>query len=228
MTEIPLRDYLSKKQIFWINTETLDYRIQKYDWVEDVEYTNCKGFATLFRRTFFKKEIAAIYMDGNILYFQAGLKRWNIGELNVRIKWKKCLSIIRYCFKIYENERIIFKHKYLSSFFFNPLCWIDFTYDPLDAELNDFFMWIGKSVMDKFWINNIKANWVQGIVGETEEKLISELSRKEKFHSQFVQGLSKQLRDLSERGHQKRKTEIARKLEEIKRWKKYKEEMKNK
>jgi hypothetical protein len=228
MKEIPLRDRFCKTQIYWLDLESLAYRIEKFEWVEDVEYTPCRGFATIFRKSLTRMEFAAIYVDSNNLFFQIGKKRWDIGNPNIQIRWTTCISLIRRCFKIIEDKQLVFRHKYIARYFFHPLRWIDFTYDPLDAEQDDFFMWIGKSYEDEQWVNNIIRLWKNGILGETEEKLLDELSRKEESHSEFVQGLSKQLRIYAERGRQKRKVEIARKLEEMKKWKKYKEEMKNK
>ncbi len=166
-----------------------------------------------------KMDFAAIYIDANNLFFQIGKQRWNIGKPDIQIEWHYCISIIRRCFKIIEDKKVLFKHKYIARYFFHPLNWIDFTYDPLDAELDDFFMWIGKSIKDKEWVNNIKTVWEKGIIGETEEKLIDELSRKEEFHNNYIQELNGQALYYSEKGYRTRTSDIKKKLEEIQKWK---------
>ena len=219
MKEIPLKDYFCEKQIYWLDLESLAYRIEKFEWVEDVEYTPCKGFAIVFRKSLISMEFAAIYVDANNLFFQIGKKRWNLGNPNIQVRWATCISLIRRRFKIIEGKRNVFKHKYIARYFFHPLRWIDFTYDTWDAEQYDFFMWIGKSYEREDWVNGTTQLWENGILGETEEKLLDELSRKEKYHDEIVQGLNKKLRYYFDKGSQKRKAEIARKLEEIKKWK---------
>ncbi len=212
---IPLRDYIIENRLYWLDVESLAYRIEDYEWVEDVEHTACKGFAIIFRRTLKTKELAAIYVDAGKLFLQVGKERWCLEDDNIKIKWKTCISIIRYCFKVYKNDRIVFKHKYLSRFFFHPLNFIDITYDSLDAELDDFFMWIGKKkIKNESWAKNTRLSWDKGILGATEEKLIEELNREDK---NII--TDPKIIPYANEGKRQRKIYIKKKLENIKKWK---------
>ncbi len=176
--EIPLKDYHSANNIIWLKPAEGDYRIQKYDSKEDVEQIGCKGYATLFRKSFELKEIAAIYSASENLYLRIGAENWCISHPNIKIKFRRLNLCLQNCFEIYEGVQIVFQHKYFFKFIANPINWIDiFTYDEIDEEKDDFFLWVSRITSNKYGFDEIAIEWEKGIRGRNKKELIREIKR---------------------------------------------------
>jgi len=174
--KIPLQDYRNRKRVIWFDIENGIYRTESFDWIEDVNELGCIGFATLFRSKFLEKDAACVYSISNTLYFQIRKNIWEIDRHEIKLRCKN-INVIFRKFLISDKNTVEYSRIYLNPFFLNPHNLINWTYDILDAEQDDFFLWLANDVYNEKWIKYVKEIWGKGMKGPTEDELLIELEK---------------------------------------------------
>jgi hypothetical protein len=60
------------------------------------------------------------------------------------------------------DGKTLFSITYLNPYWKHPLNWVDFTYDELDAELDDFFLWAHENCNDPASRSEFAIRMTQG------------------------------------------------------------------
>ncbi len=175
---IPLFDYIIENRLILLNPLTGEFNVKKCNSYEDVVNANCRGYGYIFRQKFYAKNIAAIYSFNDKMVLQIGCSTWQFDDSNLKVIIKNHLAGLIKSLKVYYYNKIVFKHSYLSRRFFHPLNFVDIIYDKLDAEADDFFIYLQGGTADHAeWRFTAAKKWANGIMikGFSEQDLYDEL-----------------------------------------------------
>jgi hypothetical protein len=109
----------------------------------------CNGFAWLDGAT-----VAAVYADGGSVWIYVGGHAINCTNSNIRVT-VHFLGADNRRVTVLDKQTMIYDHVYRVS---SRAEW-DPTFDGLDAELEDFWLWLSRQLDDRVWLSTIPIVW---------------------------------------------------------------------
>lgn len=121
--------------------------------VETVDGAKTSGFVHLRGR-----RVGAVYSSEGTIFFQWGAARWDLRNPEIKVFWERGPSRLWNRFRVEAAGVVRVSVRYVSRRAL-PQNWIDGTFDSLDEELQDFFLWLAKSANDPEWIAGVRDTW---------------------------------------------------------------------
>lgn len=103
--------------------------------------------------------LAAVYSSGGRLLLQVDDRRWDLE--NVEVTHDRSADGMFCTFTVSDREGIQFELVYVSLRL-DPLNQADPSFDDLDEECQDFFLWIGRDAPSSQWRADVLAGWGTG------------------------------------------------------------------
>jgi hypothetical protein len=97
-----------------------------------------------------------MYSDGGRVYFQYGERRWDLLARGTRVEWKRAgkLNTIQ----VLERDTLAFELSYRSVLSSLHARW-DPTFDAMDEETEDLFLWVYRRAADREWLSHAGESW---------------------------------------------------------------------
>lgn len=102
--------------------------------------------------------LGAVYADGGRLMLQLGTRRWRLGDPLVRLELSRSDDRMVNTFRVNVAGRNEAEMTYRSPRA-DPINQADPSFDALDEELQDFFLWVARNSKDPGWIADLARNW---------------------------------------------------------------------
>lgn len=116
------------------------------------------GFFAIERPIFGLRIAFALYQVAGTLFFQAGSRRWALSQPGLKFHFKVLPLGLLSCFKVLENERVIWQITYLHlGRTFSSA--IDPTYDALEFENDHFLSFVAETALNPVWQENVRRDW---------------------------------------------------------------------
>jgi len=100
----------------------------------------------------------AVYADGGDLILQCGARRWSLRDASVKLSVTRNPDGKINTFRVEANGRSEFEVSYPSALS-DPLNRADPSFDVLDEETEDFFLWLARAANDPQWVANVIRTW---------------------------------------------------------------------
>jgi hypothetical protein len=110
----------------------------------------------------------AVYADAGELILQCGRQRCSLGESSVKLEISRSQDLMVNTFRVARNGYAEFEVTY-PSVLNDPLVRRDPTYDTMDEELEDFFVWVAQSAGNPRWVSSVSRVWAEGLKSPTGE-----------------------------------------------------------
>jgi hypothetical protein len=156
MSTVYLVDYLDRKQILYYDLS--NHRRPREEKAARLE--DCRGFGVLA-----SGGIAGVYSDGATLHLCYRRQAIDLQASNVEVSCKKSWLGLRRSFVVLIGREEVLRTDYWASYLRDPRQLIDFlSWDDLDSELADFFLYICRLSRDKMALTNLTRLWIRGMV----------------------------------------------------------------
>src|SRR5262245_39214075 len=116
-----------------------------------------RGFADFERQLFGTRQAFAVYRSGDAVFFNAGVRRWELGQPGLRFLHGNPFPFFSR-FSVVVADRVVFTIQYPHL---GRLLWamIDPTYDGLDEEHDFFLAFVAKHAQSPEWLANVRKHW---------------------------------------------------------------------
>ena len=105
-----------------------------------------------------ENQLAAAYGERGRLFLQCGGLRWDLQDPSVDLSWEPLPDQGRNTFRVTIGGREAFVSTYPSPRA-NAINQADPSFDPLDEELQDFFLWLTRLSRDPKWMEDMVRAW---------------------------------------------------------------------
>jgi hypothetical protein len=102
--------------------------------------------------------IGALYADGGALTLQVGVRRWRLGDPQIQLELARSDDQMTNAFRVQVAGRKEAEVLYRSPRA-DPVNQADPSFDALDDELQDFYLWVTRNAGDPRWIADLSRNW---------------------------------------------------------------------
>jgi hypothetical protein len=102
----------------------------------------------------------SVYAENGTLFLQIDGHRWDLVQNNVKIRWKR-VTAKKNRVKVEASGKIIFREDYPSALA-DPVNANDPTFDGMDEEAFDFWLWLFRCAGDPKWQNGVLNLWTKG------------------------------------------------------------------
>jgi hypothetical protein len=156
MSAVYLVDFFDRKQI--LRYDLSDHKRPSEEKAATLE--DCRGFGVLARGG-----TAGVYSDGTTLRLCYGKQVIDLQASNVEVACKKIWLGLRRRFFVLIGNQIALRIDYWAPYVRDPRQLVDFlSWDDLDSELADFFLYVCRISHDKMSLHNLIVLWVSGVV----------------------------------------------------------------
>jgi hypothetical protein len=108
----------------------------------------------------------SVYAHEAEVFFQVGSNRWPIRQTGLKFAHRRLWYSFGLLNEFVARDSagdIVFSNRYVDRYWFKGRNWFDFTYDELDRELDDIFLWIANTCNDKKWREQFAIDWTRGM-----------------------------------------------------------------
>jgi len=119
------------------------------------------GFADFERQVLGARQVFALFKSGNILFFSAGARRWELGQPGLRFVHGRPFPFLSR-FRVIESDRVVFSILY-SHLGRVLLELIDPTYDKLDQESDFFLSFVAEYATSPEWQAQARERWASAV-----------------------------------------------------------------
>lgn len=102
----------------------------------------------------------AVYSLGGQLWFQAGSDKWGLENSEITVSWNRMWFLAMNQFRLFKGDKCVFSKRYRSALL-GALR--DPTFDVLDEEGVDFYLWLYRGTQRPDWKPEVKELWARGI-----------------------------------------------------------------
>lgn len=133
---------------------------------EEINSIKCVGWGAKAKSITGKRHIVVIYANAGNIYLQIDNQKWNLKDKQVQLHLSK--YIFFNIFRVYNNGVEQFKCIYWAESA-KPINLFDPSFDNLEEENSDFFVYLANNGNDKDWINSLLSWEVHGLSGSLEK-----------------------------------------------------------